>query len=193
MAIVSPKRLATLASMQPRLAPATLAYVGVGIVSVGLGATAAAQGYPASYGLTTAEALDFLDDRPVGMTILWAAYALLLVALASFRTWWLSRNGPDYRCTAVRGSLWLWGAIGGPWVDVAAAWQIQLQDRLGTETETHGSVLGQAVGYWWLGALVCLVVAPVWSTTLAVRRSTAGRRGLPLDEKVLARSARSGA
>jgi hypothetical protein len=178
--------------MNQRLVPAVLAYLGVAVVSVGLGATAA-YFYPASYGLTTAEALDFLDDRPVGMTILWAAYSLAVVALACFRAWWLSRNGPDYRYTAVRGSLWLWGAIGGPWMGVAAAWQIQLQDRLGPETETHGSVLGQAAEYWWLGALVCLVVAPVWSTILAVHRRAASRRGLSLDEKDLARSARPGA
>ena len=116
------------------------------------------------------------------------------MGFASFRAWWLFHNGPAYRYTAVRGSLWLWGAIGGPWFFfVAAAWQLQLEDLLGEDAATGGSVLGAAASFWWFGALVCLVVAPMWSTVIGLRRTLRDERRLPLDEKGVARAGRVGA
>jgi hypothetical protein len=134
------------------------------VISIALGVLGAAIGIPANYGMTTAQALAVLDYRPVFFTTVWAVWAVAVTFAALWRARWLARNEPGVRLTAVRGSIWLWGAIGAPWAYPWMAWDVQLFDFFNENPPLgSSSPAGTIVMWWWLGAGLALVVAVVWS------------------------------
>ncbi len=112
-----------------------------------------------------------LDARPVGTMLVWVAYSIAVLVAALARAGGVTRRMPWVRWTALRGSIWLWGAISAPWFYVLVAWDLQLYDlypqALGERTET--SFLSRVGGMWWFSGLLALAVGVVWSAGVAVR------------------------
>lgn len=159
-----------------------IALGGVGVVSIAVGTFGAVVGVPANYGMTTAQALSVLDHRPVLYTTLWVVWAVAMTLAAIWRARWLARHEPGVRDTAVRGSIWLWGAIGAPWIYPWIAWDLQLFDYFNESPPPGTSSPALTIGlWWWLGAGLALLVGVVWSSA---RHLPSGRTPIepPADE-----------
>jgi hypothetical protein len=146
------------------------AFCCLGVVFVGLGTLGAVVGVPANYGVTPSQALEVLDDRPVQWTAGWIAWSASMTLIAVLRAWWLARRKPWVRYTAVRGLIWLWGAIGATWFYPWAAWDLQVYDVLQDSSPVDGVPLVLSVAiWWWLGSGIALLIGLVWSLAIAFR------------------------
>ncbi|WP_022880313.1 hypothetical protein [Microbacterium sp. B19] len=153
------------------VARTTITFCCVGAVSIAVGVYGAVYGTPASYGMTTAQALAVLGDTPVVWTSLWVAWAVEITIVAVWRARWLARQEPRVRFTAVRGSIWLWGAIGATWIYPWVSWDIPLYSFFDENPPDVTGSIAPAVGpFWWFGALLALPVGVIWSSTIAVAR-----------------------
>lgn len=156
--------------MSPRRTRCVAVFGAVTAGCVAIGSVGAVLGIPANYGLTSAEVIALLDDRPVGWTVAWVCYALILLVAAPVRDRHIAQRKPWIGGTLVRGSIWLWGGIGAPWLYVWGAWDLQLDDLI---QPVDGSLEGSRELYvamwWWLGSLACLLIGLAWSGWLATR------------------------
>lgn len=154
----------------------TLVFTAVTAVCIVVGSLGVIIGIPGNYGLTTAEALAVLDGRPMGWTAVWVGYALAVYVGALARARHIARRKPGMRGTRVRGSIWLWGAIGGPWIGAWLAWDLQLYDFSVAGVEPIATDFAFVVAtWWWMGSLACLVVAAAWSVWIMSRPEPLGR------------------
>jgi len=155
----------------------------VGAVSIAIGVVGTVQGVPAGHGLSSAEALALLDDRPVLWTVGWAVWSVVWTALAIYRALWVTRHRPQVRFTAIRGSLWLWGAVGAPWFYPWIAWDFQIFDYYNESPPVGAPSPALSIAmYWWFGAGLALVAGVVWSTAISIRpnRETADQARIAL-------------
>lgn len=136
-----------------------------------LGVLGAVRGMPAAYGLTTEQAVAIVGPRSVWWTLAWVLWSVALTAGAFWRAWWMKVHKPHVRFTAGRGALWLWGAIGAPWVYPSLAWDLLLYDVFGDSPPRCGPHRVGDRERWWFGACIALPVAAVWSAIVAFKEA----------------------
>jgi len=135
-----------------------------------IGGVGAIVGAPAFHGLTTSEALPIIGSRAPIATGLWVAYTLVVLLLSILRARFLARRKPWVHGTLVRGSMWIWAAVGLPWFAVYIAWDLPLFENIGSDLHDHGSFAGSLAIVWWAGSALSAVVAAGWSVWLESRR-----------------------
>lgn len=144
----------------------------VAAASIVIGVLGAVRGMPASYGLTTEQAAAIVGPRSVWWTLGWVLWSVALTAGAFWRAWWMKLQKPHVRFTAGRGALWLFGAIGMPWVYPSLAWDLPLYDVYGDSSpRSEVSIVSAIAMLWWLGPCIALPVAAVWSAIVAFREA----------------------
>lgn len=153
--------------MRARWTRTVVAFISVALVCLAVGTVGGVVGAPASFGLTTAQALSVLDARPLAWTSAWVVYSVVALALAVVRARRISPLGPAARGVALRGSVWLWGAIGAPWLYVWMAWELQLDGFYVPAVQS--TTLFAALWWWWLSAVVSLLIGLAWSAWVASR------------------------
>lgn len=67
--------------------------------------------------------------------------------------------------------MWLWGAIGAPWVYPSLAWDLLLYDVFGDSPPRCGPHRVGDRERWWFGACIALPVAAVWSAIVAFKEA----------------------
>lgn len=159
--------MATLAIMRARWTRTVVAFIPVALSCIAVGTACGAVGIPAIYGVTTAQALSVLDERPLAWTSGWVAYSVVVLALAIVRARRISPPRPPALGVALRGSVWLWGAIGAPWIYVWMAWDLQLDGFYVLAVQS--TTLSAALWWWWLSTVLSLLIGLAWSAWLASR------------------------
>lgn len=160
--------LTTLAIMRARWTRIVVAFISVAFSCIAVGTAGGLVGIPAIYGVTTAHALSVLDKRPLAWTAGWMAYSVVVLALAIVRARRISPPRPPARWVALRGSVWLWGAIGAPWIYVRMAWDLQL-DGLYVPAVQSITLSAALWWWWWLSTVVSLLIGLAWSAWVASR------------------------
>lgn len=149
-----------------------IALVVVTVLAVGIGLREAFL-TPTLYGLTLAQATDVMDGRPWAWIIAWVLFAAAVLGIALRRASVLRRRGHRTAPTAIRGGIWLWGAVAGSWVLVWLAWDFQMLDVLGMDIRTDGAPTVRIA--FALSGVVALFIATILSAITAFAKARTER------------------